>query len=150
MPASKGGKEFGVAVEGLSTLSLIPGWLEDGQRETLDKAARGIQHEIQRKAPGGLGSKAARDVDVRVISSTKAIIRSKGWPGAAILERGGVIYPKKKGGALKMHDGRFVRGPVRIKGRGYWKKGLRGRSKIVKAAYHDAFGNLEHHRKGGV
>lgn len=145
--AKKGGNTFGVAVEGLSTLAAIPGWLEAGQRETLDKGAHGIADEIAKKAPGGRFGKAGRDVQVIVHSSTKATIKSRGFAGAKILERGGRIRPKK-GVALKMHDGRFVRGTVVIKGRGYWRKGLRQRSKIIKGAYHDAFGNLERHRAG--
>lgn len=148
MPARKGGKDFSVAVEGLGELRKIPGFIDSGQRELLEKGSQGIADAVAKRAPGGPRGKAGRDVEARVLTSTRAVVRSRGFKGAALLERGGTIRPKK-GKALKLANGHFVRGSVRIKGRGYWRKGLRERSKIVRAAYHDAFGNLHDH-DGGV
>lgn len=145
MPARKGGKDFSVAVDGLEQLSRLPGFIDSGQRELLGKAASGIAAEVAKKAPGGAHGRAGRDVQAATLSSTRAVIRSKGFPGAAILERGGAIRPKKKGGALKLANGHFVRGSVFIRGRGYWRKGLRTRSKVVRQAFHEAFNDLEKH-----
>lgn len=147
MPARKGGKDFSVAVEGLAELAAIPGWLEEGQRKFLELGATRLRDEVARKAPGGARGRAGRDVEAKVLSSTRAVIRSKGWIGAKTLERGATIKPKKKGGALKLSDGRFVRGKVVVKGRGYFKKGLRPRSKIIRQAYSEAFDDL--HQYGG-
>lgn len=141
--SSGGGKSVSVAVEGLAELEKLPGWLDRGQKEFLEKGVRRLGEEVKRRAPGGPAGKAARDVEARVLSSTTAVIRSKGWVAAGILERGGVIRPKKPGGALRLHDGRFVRGSVFIRPRGYFRKGLRNRSKIIRGAYHEAFGDLK-------
>lgn len=138
---------FSVSVEGLSELAKIPGFLDRAQRDLLDRAAKGIGAEIAKKAPGGPTGRAGRDVEARAVTSTTAVVRSRGFAGARILERGGTIRPKK-GRALKLADGRFVRGKVVIKGRGYWRKGLRSRGKIVRQAYHDAFGDLRKHDLG--
>jgi hypothetical protein len=116
--------------------------VDQGQRRLLQGAAEGIAKEIARKAPGGPTGRAGRDVEGRAVTSTTAVIRSRGFPGAMALERGATIRPKK-GKALKMRDGRFVRGKVVIRGHGYWRKGLRQRGKIVRGVFHDAFGDLE-------
>lgn len=147
MARRKGGNSFNVRVEGLEGLSRMPGFIDSGQRMLLDRGSKGIAAEIAKKAPGGPGGKAGRDVEALTTSSTTALIRSRGFKGARLLDKGGTIRPKR-GKALKLHDGRFVRGKVFVKGRGYWRKGLRSRSKIIRAAYHDAFGNLERH--GGL
>lgn len=138
---TKGGKSFSVAVEGMSTLAAIPHWLDRGQRTFLEKGVDELGRQIKIRAPGGPAGKAARDVDARVLTSTTAIIRSKGWPAAKVLERGGTIKPKR-GKALKLHTGQFVRGSVFIKGRGYYRKGLRNRSKVINSAYQSAFHDL--------
>lgn len=144
MAKKKGGNAFSVSVDGLSKLGALPGFIDDAQGELLNKAARRIGDEVRKKAPGGPMGKAARDVEARALTSTTAVVRSRGWKGARILERGGSIRPKK-GEALRFSvDGKtvFTRGPVHIKGRGYWRKGLRARGKIVRQTYHEAFGSL--------
>lgn len=147
MAKKKGGNDFSVSVEGLSRMRSVPGWLDRGQREFLERGSEGIRDEVRRKAPGGPNSRAGRDVESVVLTSTRAVVRSKGWPGARALERGATIRPKR-GKALRLRDGRFVRGKVVVKGRRYFQKGLRSRGKIIRDAYSSAFDDLD--RGGGV
>lgn len=149
-----------VKVEGLSELAEIPGWLDDGQRRFLRKAADGIAEKIAEVAPGGKGGSVGRAVKGRTLSATKAEIVVE-HPGARVLEEGGVIKPKGK--ALKFQIGGrtvFVHrssrrrkgsagappGSVFVPGRRFGKKGLRSRHKIVRTAYQDAMGDLRKSR----
>lgn len=135
-----------VKVEGLSELAEIPGWLDHGQKRFLEQAADGIAEKIAEVAPGGKSGSIGRATRARTLSPAKAEIVVE-HPGARVLERGGFIQPRR-GGALKFEAGGrtiFSRRGVRIAPRGFAKKGLRSRHKIVRAAYADAMGDL---RKG--
>jgi hypothetical protein len=151
MAKRKGGQSFSVSVTGLEALARIPGFLDRGQRILLERSTTRIAEEIAKRAPGGASSKAGRDVEARVLTSTTAVIRSKGFAGAKVLERGGFIRSKRgPGTAIKFQgdDGPvFVRYPrgVRIKARGYFRKGLRTRGKIVREAFAEGFHDLETH-----
>lgn len=149
MAKRKGGQNFSVAVTGLEELAKIPGFLEHGQKILLDHSTKRIAGEIAKRAPGGAGSKAGRDVQALVLTSTTAVIRSRGFAGAKVLERGGYIRSKRgPGSAIKFvgKDGTtvFVRSPrgVRIKARAYFRKGLRTRGKIIREAFAEGFHDL--------
>lgn len=144
-----GGTNLSVAVDGLDELRRLPGFLDRGQRELLDKGLTGIRDAIALVAPGGPTGRAGRAVKAKTLSSTRGVVGSFDFPGARALERGAFIRPK--GTALRFQvEGRtvFVRRGIRIKARWYHKKGLRGRRRIIRAAYHDAFGNLNRHGDG--
>lgn len=143
-----------VSVDGLSELAKIPGWLEDGQREFLGKAADRLADEIAKRAPGGASGSVGRSFRGRTVSDTKAEIVST-HPGAKALERGGRITPKGMGRLsdreirMKRRSLRFQVGgrtvfvpSVRIGARKYVAKGLRPRSRIVREAYMEAFDTL--------
>lgn len=147
MPAQKGGKMFNVAVDGLAELAAIPGWLDAGQRELLDKGSQRLADSVRAKAPGGRGGKIARDIEARTLSPTTAVVRSKGLPATRALNRGAYIKPKR-GVALRFTiDGRtvFIRRGVRIKARKFFEAGLRSRGKIIRQVYSEAFGDLHKH-----
>lgn len=145
----KGGNAMSVAVDGLDEMRKIPGFIDRGQRILLDRSTQRIRDEIAKRAPGGASGKAGRDVEARTLTSTVAIIRSKGFEGAKALERGAFIRSKRGPDTAIRFEGEdgpvFVRAPrgIRIKGRGYFKKGLRTRSKHIRQAYHEGFGDLE-------
>lgn len=144
MAKRKGGQSFSIAVEGLDQLRALPGFIDRGQRELLDKGASGIRDAIRAVAPGGPSGTAGRAVQSRTLSSTRALVGSFHFAGARALERGAFIRPKK-GKALRFQiQGKtvFTRRGVRIEARGYHKKGLRARGRIIRAAYHDAFGDV--------
>lgn len=151
MAKRKGGNAFSVSVSGLEELAKIPGFLEDGQRILLGRSTKRIAEEIAKRAPGGAGGKAGRDVEARVLTSKTAVIRSKGFEGAKVLERGGFIRSKRGPGTAVKFKGEagevFVRYPrgVRIKARGYFRKGLRTRGKIVREAFAEGFRELGAH-----
>lgn len=131
-----------VKVEGLAELAEIPGWLETGQKRFLQKAANGIAEKIAETAPGGKGRSIGRATRANTLSPTKAEVVVD-HPGARVLERGGFIQPR--GRALKFQAGGrtvFSRRGVRIAPRGFAKKGLRSRHKIVRAAYAEAMGDV--------
>lgn len=139
---------YNVRVEGLSRLAAMPGFLERAQRDLLDRSSKAIGDEVRKRAPGGPDSAIGRDVEARALSSTIAVIRSKGHPGAKALERGAFIRSRRGAGtAIRFNTPSgpiFVRSPrgVRIKARGFYRRGLRTRSKHVREAFGQTFGNL--------
>ena len=148
-------KRMTVKVEGLSKLADAPGWLDHAQRRFLDRATERIGDEVRRRAPGGPRGQAGRDVESKTLSSTKAVIQSRGWIGAKTLEFGAVIKPRQRK-ALRLANGRFVHaskrrrvgsagappGAVFVPPKGYYRKGLRSRGKIVRAAFAEAFDDI--------
>lgn len=135
--------EFNVRVEGLAELAQIPGWLEQAQRRFLAKAGDRLADEIRKRAPGGAAGGIGRGTRSRTLSATSAEITVR-HPGAKALEQGAYIEPKR-GGALRfVVNGEvvFTRRPVRIAPKRYAARGLRNRSKVVRAAYGDAFNDL--------
>lgn len=148
-------KRMSVSVEGLSKLADAPGWLDHAQRRFLDRAVDQLGNEVRKRAPGGAGGQAGRDVDARTLSSTKGVVQSRGWIGAKTLEFGAVIKPRR-GKALRFRNGQFVHassrrrqgkagappGSVFIAPRGYYRKGLRSRGRIVRAAFQEAFDDI--------
>lgn len=152
-------KRFNVKVEGLSALADAPGWLDHAQRRFLDNAIDQLGDEVRKRAPGGPGGQAGRDVEARTLSSTRGVIQSRGWIGAKTLEFGAVIKPRRAK-ALRLRDGRFVHrstrrrlgsggappGAVFVAPRGYYRKGLRSRGRIVRTAYQEAFNDISRGR----
>lgn len=147
-------KTMNVKVENLSALADAPGWLEHSQRHFLDRATQRIGDEVRKRAPGGPGGHAGRDVEARTLSSTRAVVQSRGWIGAKTLELGAVIRPHGK--ALRLRNGRFVHrstrrrrgsagappGAVFVPGKHYYKRGLRARGKIIREEFGHAFGDI--------
>lgn len=155
MARAAGGKRFNVKVEGLSNLADAPGWLDHAQRRFLECAVDQLGDEVRKRAPGGPNGQAGRDVEARTLSSTKGIIQSRGWIGAKTLEFGAVIKAPA-GGALRLRDGRFIHssrrrrrgsagpppGAVFVPPKGYYRKGLRSRGRVVRAAFQEAFDDI--------
>lgn len=154
-------KSMNVRVEGLSQLADAPGWLDGAQRRFLDRATQRLGNEVRKRAPGGPGGRAGRDVEARTLSSTRAVVQSRGWIGAKTLEFGAVIRPRRAK-ALRLHDGRFVHassrrrrgsagappGAVFVAPRGYFRKGLRSRGRIVREAFAEAFDDISRGKAG--
>jgi hypothetical protein len=129
-----------VRVEGLRELADAPGWLDSMQRRFLGNAVDRLGDSVRSKAPGGPTGRAALDVEARTLSSTRGVVRSRGWIGAKTLERGAVMRPRK-GKAMRFAvNGQtvFSRGASVVKGRGYYRKGLRPRAKIVREEWDKA------------
>lgn len=139
-----------VKVEGLERAGKIPGWLEHGQRRTLELAIERIRDSIRSKAPGGAGGKVAMEVEGRTLTSTRgeitlgriakahakgAYIRSKRGPGTAIrFTVGG--------------DRVFVRAPrgARLPATKFDTKGLRPRRRIIQQTFDEVMGDIERPR----
>lgn len=138
-------KALKVKVEGLSTAHKIPGWLERGQRETLERAGDAIAEDLRKAAPGGNSGGVARSVHTNTLSSTRLEVNVT-HPGAKALARGAFIKSKRgPGTAIRFANGRFVRFPhgVRLPTTNWDKKGLRKRATRIREAYQEVFDDLE-------
>lgn len=133
-----------VKVTGLARANQIPGWIERGQRETLELATERIRDSIRRASPGG---RIAADITSRTISSTRAVIEAD-QPATRALDRGAYIRSKRGAGtAIRFTAGGqrvFVRAPrgSRIRARNFFKKGLRPRRRIIQETFDEVMGHL--------
>jgi hypothetical protein len=125
-----------IRVEGLSKLEQIPGWLDDGQRQFVERISHRLADQMQLESP-----KSHIPFTARVLDSNSAKIEST-HPGAKALDKG--AYISGKGHKLKFQvDGRLVFAKfVRLAARNYTKKALRQRNKITADEYQKAFGEL--------
>lgn len=141
-----GSDRLRVSVEGLEQASRIPGWLEEGQRVTLEEGGKRIGKDLADAAPGGDQGSVGRSIRVRTITSTRLVIEVNHRAAKALT--GSSRRASGPGKALRFEAGgetRFVRYPRRtIIPRNDWpKKGLRRRKSRIQQAYDDAFRDLE-------
>lgn len=131
-----------VKVTGLSRAGQIPGWIEDGQRRTLELAVERLVESIRLKAPG---PKIAAEAVGRTLSSKRGEIVI-GTIGRAF-EKGAYRRSNRgPGTAVRFNAGgdRFVRYPrgTRLTATKWVTKGLRPRRRIFQEAFDDAMGHL--------
>ena len=131
---------FSVKVEGLEEASRIPGWLDSAQERFLHEAAEQIADAVGAAAPRKTGRLAA-SWKGRALSSTRALIASRGTSYAKAQARGAYITPKS-GKALRFSDGSFRRF-ARIPATNYDRKGLRKRGRIIRDVFARAFGDIK-------
>lgn len=133
-----GSSSFSIKLEGLSEAAKIPDWLDKGQRAMLEEIAERLAEAIGQAS----GSSTIRaSFRGRAISSTKAIVESRGTKFAKARDRGAYITPRS-GKALRFADGSF-RNVARLTAHNYVKKGMRQRRKIGDAAFAAHFGDLK-------
>ena len=87
---------FSLTFNGVDKIAELDGRLERAERSMLSRTARGIRDAIRRHAPGGPQGRAGRAVRSRVLSASRALVGSFGFPGAKALERCAWIAPKHK------------------------------------------------------
>jgi hypothetical protein len=130
-------KSYSISVTGLAAAAGIPGAIELGQRAMLEEIAEELAEAIG-EASGS--STIASSFRGRAVSSTKAIVESRGTAFAKARDRGAYITPKG-GKVLRFEDGSFRRF-ARLKPHNYVRKGMRRRKAIGEAAFARHFGDL--------
>lgn len=132
------GSSFSISLSGLSEAAEIPGWIDRAQRAMLDEIAQELAEAIGDASGSGTIAASFRG---RALSSTKAIVESRGTAFAKARDRGAYITPKS-GKVLRFADGSFRRF-ARLTPHNYVKKGMRRRRAIGDAAFARHFGNLK-------
>jgi hypothetical protein len=132
------GSSFSIKLTGLSEAAQIPDWLERGQRAMLEE----IAEELAEAIGDASGSSQIRaSFRGRAISSTKAIVESRGTKFAKARDRGAYITPRN-GKVIRFADGSFRR-VARLTPHKYVAKGMRKRRAIGDAAFARHFGDLK-------
>jgi hypothetical protein len=132
------GSSFSITLKGLSEAGKIPGWIDIAQRAMLEQIAEELAEAIGEAS----GSKTiAASFRGRALSSTKALVESRGTAFAKARDRGAYITPKG-GKVLRFADGSFRR-VARLTPHNYVKRGMRQRRKIGDAAFARHFGDLK-------
>lgn len=129
---------YSIKLVGLEEASHLPDWLDTGQRGMLEEIAKELADAIG-NASGSATIKAS--FRGRALSSTKAIVESRGTDFAKARDRGAYITAKG-GRVLRFADGSF-RTVARLKPHKYVAKGMRQRRKIGDAAFARHFGDLK-------
>lgn len=130
-----GGSRFKITVP-MGELNQIPGWLETGQRRTLEVGSKRIAEAIGKAAPHASG-KLEASWQAETLTSTKAVVHSRS-KYARKVDQGAYVTPHGK--ALRFR-GEF-RKWVRFAPHPYVKTGLRRRGSIMRAAFAEQMGHL--------
>lgn len=130
-------KFYSVQIKGLERAAQIPGWLEHGQRRTVDVACERIGKAVGEAAPRAGGALQASWVGEGITATTGRIHSSS--PYARKIDRG--AYIKAKSGKT-LRFGSQHRRWVRFQPHPYTKAGLRTRGAIMRATFAQYMGNL--------